>query len=68
MALENLSRNAKTLEETKAYYNEIKDKGNQKAKARLIEQLISKESLSWNEVTGKLAIGGNTLKSLEGAG
>ena len=58
----------KTLEETIEYYNTIKDKGNQKAKSRLLEQLISRESISWEEVTGKMHIGSSTLKSLEEAG
>ena len=56
---------AKTLEETQEYYNSIKDKGNQKAKARLLEQLLSRETISQEEVTGKLRIGSSTLKSLE---
>ena len=59
---------AKTLEETQDYYNTIKDKGNQKAKARLLEQLLSRETISQEEVTGKLRISSNTLKSLEEAG
>ena len=59
---------AKTLEETRDYYNTIKEKGNQKAKARLLEQLLSKETISQEEVTGKLRIGSSTLKSLEEAG
>ena len=59
---------AKSLEEIQNYYNTIKDKGNQKAKARLVEQLLSKEKISWEEVTGKLCIGSSTLKSLEEAG
>ena len=56
---------AKTLEETQGYYNSIKDKGNQKAKTRLLEQLLSRETISQEEVTGKLRIGSSTLKSLE---
>ena len=59
---------AKSLEETQDYYNTIKEKGNQKAKARLLEQLLSKETISQEEVTGKLRIGSSTLKSLEEAG
>ncbi len=59
---------AKTLEETRDYYNTIKEKGNQKAKARLLEQLLSRETISQEEVTGKLRIGSSTLKSLEEAG
>ena len=59
---------AKTLEETQDYYNTIKDKGNQKAKARLLEQLLSRETISQEEVTGKLRISSSTLKSLEEAG
>ncbi len=59
---------AKSLEETREYYNTIKEKGNQKAKARLLEQLLSRENISQEEVTGKLRIGSSTLKSLEEAG
>ena len=59
---------AKTLEETQDYYNTIKDKGNQKAKARLLEQLLSRETISLEEVTGKFRIGSSTLKSLEETG
>lgn len=59
---------AKSLEETRDYYNTIKEKGNQKAKARLLEQLLSRESISQEEVTGKFRIGSSTLKSLEEAG
>ena len=46
----------------------MKDKGNQKAKARLIEQLLIRESLAFEEVTGRLNISSSTLKLLEEAG
>ncbi len=58
----------KSPQELTAYYDTIKDKGNQKAKARLIEQLLTKESLSYEEVTGRLRINSSTLKLLEEAG
>ncbi len=58
----------KSLEELQEYYRSIKDKGNQRAKARLLEALLERESLSYEEVTGRLQIGSGTLKLLEEAG
>lgn len=58
----------KPLEELQAYYDSIKDKGNQKAKARLILALLEREMLDYEEVTEKLRIGSSTLKLLEEAG
>ena len=55
-------------EELQAYFDTIKDKGNQRAKARLIEALLQKEEISYREVTEKLGIGSSTLKLLEEAG
>ncbi len=61
-------RRGKSLEELQAFYDSIKEKGNQKAKARLVEALLEKESLSWEEVTDRLGIGAGTVKLLEEAG
>ena len=58
----------KPLEELQAYYDSIKDKGNQKAKARLILALLERKMLDYEEVTEKLRIGSSTLKLLEEAG
>ncbi|MBR3762519.1 MAG: primosomal protein N' [Lachnospiraceae bacterium] len=57
-----------SVEALRAYYESVKDKGNQKAKARLIEQLLVRESLAFEEVTGRLNISSSTLKLLEEAG
>lgn len=57
-----------SVEALRAYYESVKDKGNQKAKARLIEQLLIRESLAFEEVTGRLNISSSTLKLLEEAG
>ncbi len=57
-----------SIEELRAYYASVKDKGNQKAKARLIEQLLVRETLAFEEVTGRLNISSSTLKLLEEAG
>ena len=59
---------AKPFEEIQKYFDSIKDKGNQKAKARLLEQLLTRESLAYEEVTGKLRIASSTLRSLEESG
>lgn len=56
------------LAELRAYYDTIKDKGNQRAKARLVQALLERESLSYEEVTEKLKISSNTWKLLEEAG
>lgn len=58
----------KSLEELQAYYDTIRDKGNQRAKARLVEQLLKKEVLPYEEVTGQLGIGKSTLDLLTKAG
>ncbi len=58
----------KEYAELLAYYETIKDKGNQKAKARLIEALLENDALPYEQVTGSLAIGNNTLKLLEESG
>lgn len=58
----------KELPELTAFYESIKDKKNQRAKVRLIEALLEKESLTYEEVTGRLAIASSTLKSLEESG
>ena len=58
----------KPLAELQVYYDTIKDKGNQRAKARLIDALLKKESLSYEMVTDRLRIGSSTLKVLEEAG
>lgn len=58
----------KPLAELQAYYDSIKDKGNQKAKARLLEALLIEETLSYETVTDRLKIGVSTLKSLEEVG
>ncbi len=58
----------KSLEELQKYFDSIKDKGNQKAKARLLEQLLQRDGISYEEVTGKLQIGSSTIKLLESAG
>jgi len=55
-------------EELQTYFDTIKDKGNQRAKARLIEALLQKEEISYREVTEKLGVGSSTLKLLEEAG
>lgn len=57
-----------SVEELRAYYESVKDKGNQKAKARLIEQLLVRETLAFEEVTDRLNISSSTLKLLEEAG
>lgn len=58
----------KELPEMVAFFDSIKDKGNQKAKVRLIEALLQKESLTYEEVIHKLSISPSTLKLLEEAG
>ena len=58
----------RSVEELRAYYESVKDKGNQKAKARLIGALLEREALSYEEVTGRLGISSSTLKLLEEAG
>ncbi len=58
----------KSLEEIQSYFDSIKNKGNQRAKARLLEQLLNREELPYEEVMGKLQIGSSTLKLLEEAG
>lgn len=59
---------AMPLKETTAYFEAIREKGNQKAKARLLEQLIHKEELPYEEVTGTLKIGLSTIRLLEKEG
>lgn len=58
----------KTLTELQSYYDSIKDKGNQKGKARLLEQLLVRECISLEEVSGRLNISSSTLKRLEEEG
>lgn len=58
----------KSLTELTDFYDTIKNKGNQKAKARLIAALLVKECLTYEEVTEKLAIGASTLKLLSDSG
>ena len=58
----------KDLAELASFYDTIKDKGNQKAKARLIEALLQKDAIPYEEVIGALAIGASTLKSLSESG
>ena len=58
----------KSLKELQEYYDTIKDKGNQKAKARLLEVLLEQENLSYERVTEDLRIGAGTIKLLEDAG
>ena len=58
----------KSLEELQEYYSTIKDKGNQKAKARLLEVLLHQESIPYEKATEALRIGASTLKLLEEAG
>lgn len=58
----------KALEELQKYYDTIKDKGNQKAKARLLAVLLQQESLPYERVTEELRIGAGTLKLLEDTG
>ena len=58
----------KELSKMRSFYESIKDKGNQKAKTRLIAALLEKESLTYEEVTGRLAISATTLNSLEESG
>ncbi len=58
----------KSLAELQSYYDSIKDKGNQKAKARLLEALLDRETISQEEVTHRLGIGAGTLKVLEESG
>ena len=58
----------KSLKELQEYYDTIKDKGNQKAKARLLEVLLKQESLPYERVTEDLRIGAGTIKLLEDAG
>ncbi len=56
------------LEEISSYYDSIKEKGNQKAKARLLSALLEKQVLSYEEATQGLRIGAQTIKTLEEAG
>ena len=58
----------KELSEMMAFYDSIKDKGNQSAKARLVGALLRKESISYEEVIHELSIGASTLKALEDSG
>lgn len=58
----------KSLAELQSYYDTIKDKGNQRAKARLVEALLDREELSLEEVTHKLLVGAGTVKLLEESG
>ncbi len=58
----------KSLEELQSYYDTIKNKGNQRAKARLLRVLLERESLSLEEVTHKLEVGAGTVKLLEEMG
>lgn len=58
----------KELPELQAYYDSIKDKGNQKAKARLLAALLEKESIPMEEANGPLQIGSGTIKLLQEAG
>lgn len=58
----------KELSEMMAFYDSIKDKGNQRAKARLVGALLRKESISYEEVIHELSIGASTLKALEDSG
>jgi len=53
------------LEVLQQYYDSIKDKGNQKAKARLLEALLTREEISMEEVRQRLDVGNSTLKLLE---
>jgi len=53
------------LEVLQQYYDSIKDKGNQKAKARLLEALLNREEISMEEVRQRLDVGNSTLKLLE---
>lgn len=56
------------LEEVRSYYDSIKEKGNQKAKARLLSALLEKQVLSYEEATQGLHIGAQTIRTLEEAG
>ena len=58
----------KSLKELQEYYDTIKDKGNQKAKVRLLEVLLKQESLPYERVTEDLRIGAGTIRLLEDAG
>lgn len=57
-----------SMDEIRQYYESIKEKGNQKAKARLLAALLEKHTLSYEEATQELRISTQTLKSLEEAG
>lgn len=59
---------SKPVEELQRYYDTIKDKGNQKARARLLEKLLHQESIPYEMVTEDLRISSSTLKALEDAG
>lgn len=61
-------RRGKSLPEIQKFYDTIKDKGNQKAKTRLLAELLVRESISYEEVTQRLEIGPGTLKLLSEAG
>lgn len=55
-------------EQAEAYYLTIKDKGNQKAKARLLAALLQSPRLSCEEVTGTLGVSLTTVRLLEEMG
>lgn len=61
-------KRGRSIEELQAYYDAIKDKGNQKGKARLLAALLQQDCLTYETVTGPLAIGASTLKVLEQSG
>ena len=58
----------KPLEELQQYYDSIKDKGNQKAKARLLEGLLMQDEIPMEDVQRRFDIGSSTLKILEESG
>ena len=58
----------KPLKELQSYYDTIKEKGNQRAKARLLEALLDREEIPLEEVNHKLEIGAGTIKLLEESG
>lgn len=61
-------KRGRSLEELQAYYDTIKDKGNQKGKARLLAALLQQDGIPYEMVTGKLAVGASTIKVLEQGG
>ncbi len=56
------------LEELQEYYLKIKDKKNQKARIKVVEELLTKEELGYDYVNKKLGVSLSSLYSLEKEG